>query len=269
MDFLKTVRRRSFLSEVVYIALNIALALAVVLVIRVTASPWPAIGLILLSKWRVLAVRPRYWFVNIQANLVDFIVSISLVVFLYTTYISSSGYYQKAFIFGVFTLLYIGWRLFLKPRSKRSYVVTQAGVALFAGVAALYMLAYNWPVSVAVLVMWLIGYATARHVLASYDEAHISFLSLLWGFVMAEIGWLAYHWTIAYSLGLDSVSFPRVSLTVICIGFILQQCYDSYYHHQKIRGNDIILPILFSFSIIVILPIALNLWWGANVTIGI
>lgn len=269
MEFLKIVKHRSFLSEVVYTALNIALAVALVIVIRATESAWPAIGLVLLSKWRVLAVKPRYWFVNVQSNLVDFIVSISLVVFLYMTYISNTGAFQKVFILGALTLLYIGWLLFLKRQSKRVYIVAQAGVALFVGVAALYTLAYDWPSSAVVLLMWLIGYATAHHVLASYDETDISFLGILWGFVLAEIGWLAYHWTIAYSLGIESVIFPRVALTVFWIGFIAQQAYDSFYHHQKIRGNDIILPILFTISIVVILPLVLNLWGGANVTIGI
>ncbi len=249
--------------------LNIALAIAVVLVIRATESPWPAVGLVLLSKWRVLAVRPRYWFVNIQANLVDFIVSISLVVFLYTTYISAAEPAQKLAILIGLTLLYIGWLLFLKPRAKRAYIVAQAGVALFAGVAALFMLSYALPASVTVIIMWLIGYATARHVLATYDETHILFLSLVWGLTLAELGWLAYHWTVAYRpLGIESVIFPRVALTVLCIGFILHKAYDSYYHHQKIRTNDVLLPILFTLSIIIVLPIVLNLL-GADVTIGI
>lgn len=249
--------------------LNIALAIAVLVVIQATASPWPAIGLVLLSKWRVLAVRPRYWFVNIQANLVDFIVSISLVLFMYTTYVSNAGDSQKLFILGALTVAYIVWLLFLKPKSKRVYVALQAGVALFAGVAALFTVSFAWPASTVVLMMWLIGYATSRHVLASYDETHISFLSLIWGLVMAEIGWVAYHWTVGYSIGIENVQFPRVALTVLCLGFILQQCYDSYYHHQRIRGNDIILPILFTVSIVVILPLVLNLWWGADIMIGL
>lgn len=260
MEFLKIVRRRSFLSEVVYTVLNIALAVAVVLIIRATASPWLAIALVALSKWRVLAVRPRYWFVNVQANLVDFIVSLSVIVFLYTTYVGSVETSQKDFIMALLTLLYMAWLLWLKPRSKRIYVAAQAGVALFAGTTALFILSYAWPASAVVLVMWLIGYTTARHVLSSYDETHILFLSLLWGFLLAEIGWLAYHWTVAYvPLGIQNVLFPRVALSVLCIGFMLHRCYDSFYHHQKIRGNDVILPILFTVSIIIILPLALNI----------
>lgn len=269
MEFLKIVRRRSFLSEVVYVVLNITLSVTVVLLIRATGSPWLAVGLVCLSKWRVLAVRPRYWFANIQANLVDFIVGLSVVVFLYETYIGGVAATQKTFILVILTLLYIVWLLFIKPRSKRAFVVAQAAVALFSGVTALYILAYSWPASIVVLIMWLIGYTTARHVLASYDEPNILFMSLLWGLVMAEIGWLAYYWTVAYSpLGIANVILPRVSLSVLCIGFVLHRCYDSYYHHQKIRGNDILLPILFTFSIIVILPLLLNLL-GANTTIGI
>ncbi len=269
MEFLKIVRRRSFLSEVVYTVLNIALAVGVVLIVQATQSPWLAVALVVLSKWRVLAVRPRYWFVNVQANLVDFIVSISVIVFMYSTEIGPATPSQQLFILASLTVLYIGWLLLLKPRSKRVYVVAQAGVALFAGTAALFILSYAWPSSVVVLVMWLIGYTTARHVLSSYDETHILFLSLLWGLVLAELGWLAYHWTVAYMpLGIQNVIFPRVALSVFCIGFIVHRGYDSFYHHQKIRGNDVLLPILFTLSIIVVLPIVLNLL-GANVTIGI
>jgi hypothetical protein len=269
MELLKLVRRRSFLSEVIYTVLNIALAVAIVLVIRATESPLPAIGLVLLSKWRVLAVRPRYWFVNVQANLVDFIVSIGLVAFLYITYVGPAEPTQKLAILAGLTILYIGWLLFLKPRSKRVYVVAQAGVALFVGTAALFMLSYALPASVTVLLMWLIGYATARHILTSYEETHVLFLSLMWAVFLAELGWLAYHWTVAYTpLGVTSVIFPRVALSILCIGFVVHKAYDSFYHYQKIRTNDVLLPILFTVSIIVVLPLVLNIL-GANVTVGL
>lgn len=269
MEFLKIVRRRSFLSEVVYTILNIALAVGVLFIIRATESPWLAVGLVALSKWRVLAVRPRYWFVNIQANLVDFIVGVSTVILLYMTYIGATDPSQKLAIMVILTILYIGWLLFLKPRSKRVYVVAQAGVALFVGVTALYIISYAWPASLVVLAMWLIGYSTARHILSSYDETHILLLSLIWGLLLGEIGWVAYHWTVAYSpLGLENVLIPRVALSVFFIGFIVHRAYDSFYHHQRVRGNDVLLPILFTVSIIVILPLILNIL-GAGVTIGL
>ena len=83
MEFLKLVRRRSFISELVYTVLNIALAVAILLIVRYTEAIWFAMLLVVLSKWRVFAVRPRYWWANLRSNMVDFIVSISVVIHMY------------------------------------------------------------------------------------------------------------------------------------------------------------------------------------------
>lgn len=270
MEFLKTVRRRSFLGEMSYIILNIALAIGVILLIRITDSPWLSIGLILISKWRVFAVRPRYWFVNLQSNLVDYIVSISFVLFLYSVYAGDSMADQKLVLVIALLAIYMAWLIFIRPRSKRLFVVAQAGVALFSGTAILYGVAYSLPLSVVALSMWVIGYATARHVLASYnEETQVVLLSQIWGLVLAEIGWIAYHWTIAYTLfGFSGVVVPRVAITVLSLGFVVYKSYDSYYHHKKIRSTDVVLPILFSFGIVVVLPIILSIL-GLNIAIGI
>lgn len=255
MEFLKLVRRRSFLSEVVYTILNIAFAIALVVVIRYTESIPLALGLVLISKWRVLAVRIRYWFVNIRSNLVDIIVSVSVVLHLYTINTANIEDYKKLILLAIATALYIVWLLVIKPRSKRSYVAAQAGIAIFLGTAALYAISFSWPASVVVIGMWLIGYSTANHVLNTYDdETHPLFLSLAWSTVFAEIGWIAYHWTIALPLPVVmSLIIPVVTLMTVLVSFVAYKAYDSFYHFQKIRINDIILPLLFSLSIIAIL----------------
>lgn len=260
MEFLKLVRRRSFLSEVVYTVLNIAFAVALVLVIRYTESIPLALGLVLISKWRVLAVRARYWFVNIRSNLVDIIVSVSVVLHLYTINTSDLTDFRKLILLGIATVLYIGWLLIIKPRSKRSYVAAQAGIAVLLGTAALFTISFNWPASIVVIGMWLIGYSAANHVLNSYDdETHVLFLSLAWSTIFAEIGWVAYHWTIAYSLPVaTSLLIPQVSIIATLIGFVAHKAYDSFYHHQKIRTSDIILPLLFTLSVIAILVLVFN-----------
>jgi len=269
MEFLKVVRRRSFLSEIAYIVLNIALVVSIVLLIRLTESPWLAIGLVLLSKWRVLAVRPRYWFINLQSNLVDYLVSISFVVFLYSAYSGPIIDSQKSLLIAILMIVYVVWLLFIRPHSKRLFVMIQAGVALSFGMGVLYSLAYAIPLSLLVILTWLVGYVTARHVLVHYnDEKHVVLLAQVWGLFIAEIGWLAYHWTVAYSLFGSTVVIPRVALTMLVLGFVAVKSYDSYYRHKRIRGNDIILPILFAFGVIVVLPILLNLL-GVSVAIGV
>ena len=255
IEFLKNIKRRSFFHEFVYIVLNIILAVAILIIIRTTGSIVLAFTLVVLSKWRVLAVRPRFWWANIQADLVSLIINLGYVVFLY--YIGNSslsdGYILVAQIF--WTLMFIVWLLFIKSGAKRNQIVIQAGVALFMGTTAVFMVSYNWPASVVVLLMWAIGYASSRHVLSSYDEeSHILFLSTVWGLVVAEISWLAYHWAIAYDVpAVLGIMIPQISIILPCLGFLIYKCYDSNYHYNKIRTNDIILPLIFTIAIVLVL----------------
>ncbi len=252
MEFLKLSKKRSVLSEVIYVALNILLALAVLAVVWAVESPWAALALVLLSKWRILAVRPRYWFANVQANLVDITVSVSVVILLYA---ASGAVITQCAI----TVLYIVWLLFIKPRSARMFITIQAGTAVFLGVTALALVSYNWNILFVVAIMWLIGYSTARHLLASYDEAHLSFYSLIWGFVMAEFGWLAYHWTFAYTLpAVGDIKLVQGAIIALALSFLAERVYASYEKHGEVRNSDILLPSLFSVSVILVLIIIFN-----------
>lgn len=247
MEFLKSSKRRSLFSESVYIGLNIAFAVAILVIVLAIESPLLAFALVLLSKWRILAVRPRYWFANIQANLVDLIVSVSIIVLLY----AAGGALATQILL---TALYIAWLLYVKPQSKRTFVAIQAGTATFLGVLALMIISYDYIASLVVLVMWLIGYSAARHVLSSYEEPHRSFYSLVWGLVMAELGWLSYHWTFAYAIpGVGDIQLPQVALVALAISFLAERAYSSYMRHGSIRSHDIIMPSLLSVSVIVIL----------------
>lgn len=246
MELLKTVRKRSFLSEVAYVVLNIMLAVGLLVLVLVVNVPWPALGLVMLSKWRVFAVRSRYWAANIRANLVDIIVGISMVTFLY----SASGDLPTQLSL---TALYVAWLLFLKPRSKRSYVTAQAAVGLILGVAAVVQISPSLPSSLVVLLSWLIGYAAARHVLSVQHESHINFLSLLWGFVVAEIMWLVYHFTVGYQIANLSLQLAQVTIFIAVISFSAERIYMSYHRNGAVQSNDVVLPLLFSVSIITVL----------------
>lgn len=260
MEFLKLVRKRSFLSEAVYTVLNIALAIAVLVVIRYTGSVGFAIGLVVLSKWRVFAVRPRFWWANLRSNLVDFIVSISFVLHMYIVNDALITDPRKVLLLIVLTLLYMGWLLIIKPRSKRTYIAVQAGAAVLLGTSALFAISFSWPVSIVVLAMWLIGYTAARHILSAYDaETHGLFLSLAWGVILSELAWVAYHWTIAYNLPfITTLHIPQVAIIASLMSFLAFKSYDSFYKNAKIRINDIILPLLFTLSVLVVLLVIFN-----------
>ena len=262
MDFLKTItKRRSLVSEIIYIALNVGLAILLLLVVRFTNSLVPAIILVLLSKWRVLAVRTRFWLANIQANAVCLIVSLGYVILLSSVNPSVSGVDSLSSLISqlVLATLYIIWLVLLKPQSKRHYMVMQAGIALFVGLTTLYMISYSWIASVVVVMVYLIGYVVARHVLSSYEEDQTVLLSLCFAFIMSQIGWLSHHWAIAYKLPFSAnILLPQFSLVSLLIGFLIYKVYDSYYHNQKVRISDIILPMIFSIGLITILLLFRN-----------
>jgi hypothetical protein len=88
VDFLKIAKHRSLISEITYYTLNIGLAMVIFVLSQTIQSPVLAIVLVLLSKWRVLAVRPRFWWTNLQANMVDIIVGVSIVSLMYVPQLS-------------------------------------------------------------------------------------------------------------------------------------------------------------------------------------
>lgn len=257
MEFLRVVKRRSLLSETIYILLNVALAVAVLGLVWTTGSPWLALILVLLSKWRVLAVRPRYWLAHIEANMVDIIVSVSFVLLI--SIVNQAATSQMTVVQIVLAILYAGWLLFIKPRAKRSIVVIQAATALALGTMTLESISYEWPSSAVVLALWAIGFSCARHVLSAYSEPNLRLLSLLWAFVIAEIGWLTYHWTIAYTLPFGGgLRIPQATLIIIGLSFLAERVYNSYHKHETVRMADIALPAVFTLGVIAVLLIAFS-----------
>lgn len=245
MEFLKHSRRRTVLSEAAYLSLNVALAVAVLLVMVTTQSVLAALVIVLLGKWRIFAVRPHFWVTNLIANMVDIIVSVSYVALLQAadgSLLSQIG----------LTVLFIGWLVLLKPRSEPALVELQAGVGVLFGVGALMQVSYGWYASVVVALMWIIGYSTARHVLGVYKEAHVTLLSVIWGLVLAELGWLTYHWTFAYDLVFaGDIMISQVAVFAGLLSFLAERTYASYHkNHGVVHFDEILLPFILTLSII-------------------
>lgn len=257
MEFLRSAKRRSLVSEIVYVMLNVGLAAALLLIVWVVESPLPAFALVLLSKWRVFAVRPRFWLAHVQANMVDLIVSAGVVVLLYTAGGSGGG---EGMAFQILlTILYSVWLLLLKPRTKRTFVVAQAAIALVVGSIALYSVAFDWPSSVVVIGMFILGYSVARHVLSAYSDNDLMTMSLIWGFVTAQIGWLSYHWLIAYEIPfVAAVKIPQATIILLAISFLAERIYSSYTKHGVVRSGDVLLPALLSLGIVAIILALFN-----------
>lgn len=85
------------------------------------------------------------------------------------------------------------------------------------------------------------------------------FVALVWGVVIAQLGWLAHHWTIAYELpGFGGLSVPQVAITVFFLGFLAERVYASIDRHGEAKASDILLPALLSISVIMIVQFMFN-----------
>lgn len=253
MELIKAVSRRTVISEATYITLNLALAVATLLVVLAFETPWPAFLLVVLSKWRILAVRPRFWFANIQTNLVDILVGLSAVILMW----QATG---ALWLQIVITILFAAWLLVLKPRSRRNAMLLQAGVSQFVSIMALYSIAYIMPSFAVVFMMWIIGYASARHALTTYEEEDTTQLSLIWGYVTAALGWLAFHWTIGYALFVDTgeVQIPQIAVIMLALSYLAERVYALYRHDGHVALKNIRWPLIFISALLAVVLIFFN-----------
>lgn len=239
--------------------LNILLAVLVTITAISFQPAYLAYGLVFLSKWRVLAVRPRYWWANIQANTIDMLVGVSTVMA-----ISNAAGEPKVQIF--FGFLYTVWLVFIKPGSSWKMMTAQALIAQFGALVALFSVAYTMPSSVVVVATYIIGYIAAHHFLSSFDEEQMTFLSMCWGLFLAGMSWIAYHMTVASNilgpLPLTRGVFliPHIALIVSAIGFITARGYMASTDPEKaIKGWDGWAPVgLAALAVIFLLGLALQ-----------
>jgi hypothetical protein len=239
--YIQNLRPQSGISQAVYIALNVALPLLVLLFVRLDLAIIAAV-LVLLSKWRMFAMRPRYWLPNLRANSVDIFVGLSIVVFMSG---SSQLYYQI-----VWTALFLAWVLWLKPKSNQVPVMLQALIAQILALVAFYQAFPDHGITVGVLATWLVSYLSARHFFGAFEEPHTIQLSAIWGWFAASLAWVLEHWVIVY------ITIPQIALIITLVGYILALMY--YLHansrlknsvkHQLVGFITILLLIIITFS---------------------
>lgn len=217
MEFLRAKATRTRVSELIYTGLNALLPIALLFLVRLD-PPYLAFALVILSKWRILALRPRFWWVNIKANFVDIVVGISAVGLMYLSTGSLALQLSLAVLYGL-------WLLVLKPRSTYSGVLLQAGIAQFLGLVTLFNFSILLPDFFVLMACWLVAYVAARHVTSNYEERYAELLAVVWGLIAVQLGWVLYHWTNVYNLGLP-VKIPQIALIMLVMGYCAARLYD-------------------------------------------
>lgn len=192
-------------SHYVYIILSALLPLLVFILTRLRFVQL-ALLLILLSKWRIFAVRPRYWLTSIQSNAVDIIAGFSFVLFMAQT---TSASWQLGWVAS-----YAIWLAFIKPNSSTLYVSIQAMLGQVLGLVAVFLRFGNAPVYILVIAAWAICYLAARHFFTNFDDDHSSLYAHAWGYFAAALVWVLSHWLLFYGF----IAQPALLLGVVGIG---------------------------------------------------
>ena len=207
-----------------------------------------ALAIILLSKWRMFAVKPRYWAANIQANAVDIIVGVSALVFMVHT---GSMLWQLAW-----AALYGVWLIVVKPNSSVIGMLAQAIIGQTVGLMALFMEWPSAPLYGLVAGAGVICYLSAKHFFESFEEPYTKLLAYIWGYFAAALVWVLGHWLIFYGV----VAQPTLLLSVIGFGVGSIYYLDHYDRLSTMLRRQFVLVT----AAIVIIIIALS-HWGSKV----
>jgi hypothetical protein len=204
-------------SRVVHLGFNILLPLIVFVLVRIHFLQL-ALAVILLSKWRMFAVRPRFWAANVRANAVDILVGVSLL-----TFMTHSGQLLQF----VWAILYGVWLVVVKPASNTMMVSLQATIGMSCGLMALFVAWAAEPLYGLVLITGAICFLAAHHFFDSFDEAYARLLAYVWGYFGAALVWVLGHWLLFYG----AVAQPVLLLLAIGYGLAVLYYLD---HHGKL-----------------------------------
>lgn len=240
-QFITKIKPSIGLSQIFYNILNILLPFVVYVLVTWDLA-LAALVVILLSKWRMLAVRPHFWPANIRANSVDIIVNVALLLFMMQTVDTTLRL--------IWVGLYLLWLVFIKPATGVFMVSLQAFVGMLSGLMALFTVWGDAPLLGLVLATGFMCYLAARHFFDSFEEPYARLLALLWAYFAAALVWVLGHWLVYYYI----VAQPVLLLMAIGSGLSTLYYLD---HHEKLSGGiqkQIIFIMVATIIIVMIFP---------------
>lgn len=244
-DYALVRKSRNALSTIIHVVFNLVLGAGSIFLTMLTGSWVLGIILVLISKWRVFAVRPRFWFLNIKSSIVDLVVGTSFVLI---------AYCSGTTLMPIHIMLAIGysvWLIWLKPLSSHRAAEMQAMFAVFLGSIATTLMAANADAIWMVLACFIIGYGAARHVLIQTDEKDYGILTVTSGLIFAEVAWICHNWLIVYPFSNTGIIVPQLSIILTVLAFGVGNCYQSILRNDgKLKFSEVGLSV--SFSIIII-----------------
>lgn len=203
-----------------------------------------AFTIFILSKWRIIAVRPRYWFTNLTLGLVDIMFGLGVLIAIIST---DNPSFQV-----IWTVLYAFWLLYVKPQSSKFFMGVQSIAAQTVFLGVIVHRYSHYDALVFVTLFWVVCYFAAKHFLSAFDEDGLQIMAGVWGLFAAQIGWIASHWLIFFGV----IAQPVLLISILSIAAMSLYYLD----HEDRLSLFARRQILLTTAIILTIIIALSDW---------
>ncbi|HVX57808.1 MAG TPA: hypothetical protein VHA37_08840 [Candidatus Saccharimonadales bacterium] len=240
---LRNLKPTNGVAYTLHLLLVLVLPAAVFVLVRLNLALLAA-AIVVLSKWRMFAVRPRFWAANLRANAVDLMVGLSAVLFI--------THYDSVWIQLLWVVLYAAWLTVIKPGTGMLIVTTQAFIGQLAALSALYLTWADGPVYALTALSGLFCFLAARHFLDAFDEPYAKLLAYTWGYFGAALSWLLSHWLLFY----QGISLPTLLLSTLGYGIAVLYYLD----HTGRLTKSLQRQFVFVMVAIVLVVLAFSDW---------
>lgn len=210
---------------------------------------------VFLFKWRILAVKTRFWAANIRANMVDILVGLSFIEFMSDT---DSLLVQVGWL-----TAYIVWVVYVKKLSSKAGRIFQGLASYVLSMSALALHFATLQFGLVLLGAWVVAYFCSRHILATYKESHAAALAHTWAVIVVGLTWVLWHWQVHYWFVNQLVLITGVGLTGFSVAYSLT---------RKEEGEEVntsmIKQVLFSTGLMMVAIVILHRW-SADAIVGL
>jgi hypothetical protein len=203
-----------------------------------------ALAVLLLSKWRMLAVHPRHWIAHLRTNAVDIIVGLSFLTFM----IASSSFLAQIILVVLFEI----WLLFIKPHEETKYIALQALIALGLGSTSIFFAFEDGSRIIFTVGIYLIAYFSARHFFNAFEESRGRLLSAIFAYFAAALMWVLSHWLLFIG------PVAQAAIIIVSTGYSVA---GLYYLERNDRLSSLARrQIVFSLFALILLIIIFSDW---------
>lgn len=260
IEFIKLARKRGVMADIVHALFNVLFAALTIFLTIAFETPWPAVLLVILSKWRVVAVRPRYWWANFLSSLPDLSFGIGLAIISWgcgqiaASYLAVSAPSTPHLPIPALAVqislgvIYAVWLIAIKPKHSETMVGFQALASQFVGLTAVFFLSQWLPLLATMILAFIVAFASARQALGIFEEKDQDLLSTMWGLMVMELAFVSWHWSVSYQIT-PLIRIPQIAIISAVISVIAYRVYRAWHDDRRVTWDELGYPVVFTVAV--------------------